>query len=97
MISGSSSSEEEFQLPQPLPQRSRGHHRQYPDYVGRRVSVPAAFFSVNRNIHYEGVCHKWGRYKRTRGGNTYGYYIHYDEGDKYWMMESNVHKYLIPE
>ena len=80
IISASSSSEEEFQLPTPLPRRDRGNHRQYPDYVGRRLSVPASYFTVNQNIHYEGVCHKWGRYKNTRGEITYGYFIHFDEG-----------------
>ena len=98
----SSDSEEEFRLspgPSQRPPRSRRRVntsvRVHPDYVGRRIRVPASLFRINEDKHYLGTVNRWGRYKNTRGQNSYGYYIHYDEGDKYWMIESNVHKYLM--
>ena len=103
-----SSSEEEFIIPTNTRVRNTGVRsrstrvrttgvRQYPDYVGRRVSVPDTYFRVNDNKFYGGVCNRWGRYRNGRGEYSYGYYIHFDEGDKYWMIESDVHSYIIQE
>ena len=92
-----SSSEEEFCLPQQPPRQRRRSNsvRVHPDYVGRRVSVPSGYFNVDKNEHYLGTVNRWGRFKNIVKQNSYGYYIHYDEGDKYWMIESDVHKYII--
>ena len=82
--------------PQPPRRRRRvSNARTHPDYVGRRVRVPASYFKVRRKIFYLGTVNRWGRYKNVKGENSYGYYIHYDEGDKYWMVESDVHKYVM--
>ena len=56
--------------------------------------VPAIYFSIKKYIYYEGTVNRWGQYTNGNGQKTHGYYIHYDEGDKFWMLEFNVHKYL---
>ena len=96
-VDSSSSSEEEFRLSpkRPQPRRRRVGVRIHPDYVGRRVRVPASLFRIDKDIYYLGTVNRWGRYKNTNGQNSHGYYIHYDEGDRYWMIESNVHKYVM--
>ena len=99
----SSSSEEEFCLPtSPVRVHAvrvgvRAGVRQYPDYVGRRVSVPASYFNLENNQFYGGRVGKWGRYKSFRGEYSHGYYIHYDDGVKYYMLESDVHSYIVQE
>ena len=46
-----------------------------------------------------GSVYKWGKYRRVGRGRyyNYGYYIHFDEGDKYWLLEADVHCYIIQE
>ena len=70
--------------------------RAHQDYVGRRVSVPGSYFQMNGITVFEGRVGRWGRYKSTcsTGGYSCGHYIHYDEGDEWWMLESDVHKYV---
>ena len=63
-----------------------------------RVSVPASYYKVQQSgLFYGGVCHKWGRYRNFQGEYDHGYYIHFDEGDKYWMIESDVHSFVVQE
>ena len=68
--------------------------RVHPDYKGRGVSVPGSYFNLDDGVMCGGKAGRWGRYRSTRGTYNYGYYIHFDEGDKYWMIENDVHKYL---
>ena len=63
--------------------------------AGRQSQAPASLFRIDEDIYYLGTVNRWGRYKNTNGQNSHGYYIHYDEGDRYWMIESNVHKYVM--
>ena len=93
----SSSSENEFVLSDsestPYPD-----NRQFPDYLNRKVNVPSSYFvGLNTNEMYRGTCVKWGQYTSTVGDLLYGYYIEYDVGDEYWMLEKDVHTYLISE
>ena len=97
----SSSSEEEFRLPS-SPVRVRAVRvgvrvavRQYADYVGGRVRVPASYFNLENDQFYGGRVGEWGRYRSFGGGYSYGYYIHYDDGIKYYMLESDVHSYIV--
>ena len=46
---------------------------------------------------YKGTCVKWGQYRSTAGDRLMGYYIEYDAGDAYWMLEKDVHSYLLSE
>ena len=68
------------------PQRRRRRNndtvRLHTDYVDKRVRVPAAY-SVLDQDNYLDTVNKWGRYRNVNGHNSYGYFIHYDEGDKY--------------
>ena len=84
------SSEEEFTLP---PTRDLSV-RQYPDYLRRRVNVPCSYFNQSGDDIHGGVCRQWGRYRNSQGTFSYGYYIYFDAGDRYWLLESDVHKYL---
>ena len=89
--SRSDSSEEEFVLP-----TGRGGGRRYESYLNRVVNVPSSYFDEEGSIgtSYRGTCKRWGRYKNKMGEQSLGYYIHYDDGDKYWMLESDVHLYV---
>ena len=99
----SSSSEEEFRLPSsPVRVRAvrvgvRNGVRQHADYVGGRVRVPGSYFNLENNQFYGGRVGEWGRYRSFGGGYSYGYYIHYDDGIKYYMLESDVHSYIVQE
>lgn len=46
---------------------------------------------------YTDTCSKWGKYKSTSGDQLLGYYVVYDAGDAYWMLEKDVHSYVLPE
>ena len=92
----SSSSDDGGVTPNPPRRSVRVGVRVHPDYVGRRVSVAGNYFQLGENITFGGRVGRWGRYKSSTGDDSYGYYIHYDEGDKWWMLESDVHKYLLP-
>ena len=96
--SSSSSSEEEFVLSESESDEEvvgGGGGRRYPDYLQMTVNVPAAYFSVRRDIWYRGVCKRWGQYTNTQKKRAYGYYVHFEEGDRYWMLEEDVHTYLV--
>ena len=83
--------------PNPARRGGRVGVRVHPNYAGRRVSVPGEYFRNDKVDFFAGRVGRWGRYKSTcsTGGYSYGYYIHYDEGDKWWMLESDVHKYVV--
>ena len=72
-------------------------NRKFPDCVNRRVEVPAAYFNQSGDDMYKGKCVKWGKYRSTSGGYLLGYYIRYDAGDAFWMLEKDVQTYLLDE
>ena len=76
-----------------MPQRNGV--RRYPDYVGRRVRVPSAYFNVRVNEMYRGKCTRWGRYSSISGAYMYGYWVHFEAGDGYWISEEDVHAYIV--
>ena len=67
---------------------------QITDYLRRRVNVPCSYFNQSGDDIHGGVCRQWGRYRNSQGTYSYGYYIYFDAGDRYWLLESDVHKYL---
>ena len=73
--------------------RSNGG-RVYEDYIKRIVIVPSSYFGEEIVADYRGVCKQWGKYSNYMGDRVYGYYVHYDDGDRYWMLEKDVHKYV---
>ena len=77
--------------------RKRKSNRQYPDMTGRRVLVDAEYFSRPHDDPYAGLVHKWTSYRNNKLEKLWGYDIHYDVGDEYYMLEVDVHKYLVPE
>lgn len=103
--SGSSSSENEVQFSgseNDLSESGSGNEkdntiRRYSDYVGRTVTVPSVYFGNDSDTSYKGVCRRWGRYTDNRGKEVYGYLIYYDDGDKFWMLEEDAHRYVDVE
>ena len=84
------SSEEEFTNPcTPILSHVSGV-RTNPDFVGRRVRVSETYFKMNEDSFFGIRVYKWCRYRNYEGKHTYGYEIHYDEGDKYYIIESNI-------
>ena len=69
--------------------------RQYPDYLQRIVNVPSTYFGIVGKGTYRGICKQWGRYINTQGERVCGYYVHFDAGDKWWMLEKDVHTYSV--
>ena len=61
--------------------------------------VPANYFNMDSDDTYKGTCVKWGTYKSTSGEQLMGYYVQYDagDGDAYWMLEKDVHGYILSE
>ena len=95
--SGSDSSEEEFTIEEIGGVSGNGIGVRYPSYLNRRVSVPGSYFQDDSGGPYTGVCKRWGRYENNIGERVYGYLIHYNDGDKFWMLEKNVHLYVVEE
>ena len=57
------------------------------------MAVPSEYFNLPGDI-YVGTVHKWCRYKNAAGSKLWGYDIHYHAGDKYYMIEEDVNKYV---
>lgn len=77
-------------------ERRRPGTRQLPDMTGRRVVVPSEYFHVEGD-EYAGVVHEWGKFTSTDNKRRWGYHIHYALGDKWWMIEHEVARYLVRE
>ena len=70
--------------------------RVHPDYTDRRVSVSGNYFQTGGNIIFGGRVGRWCRCKGVQTGEYFHeHYIHCDEGHKWWMLESDVHKCLL--
>ena len=44
------------------------------------------YFKMNEDSFFGIRVYKWCRYRNYEGKHTYGYEIHYDEGDKYYII-----------
>ena len=93
----SPTSEDEFVLSDEQPVQTFPDNRKFPDYLNRRVDVPSSYFNQMTDTMYRGTCSKWGKYKSTSGDQLLGYYVVYDVGDSYWMLEKDVHSYVLSE
>ena len=58
--------------------------------------VPGLVFALPLEGPFGGVVHKWGSFRNASLQKSWGYDIHYDAGDEYWMLESDVALYLLP-
>ena len=72
-------------------------------FQGVRVrSIPASLTNtpettIIQNIGFlNGSCLSLGSFRNASLQKSWGYDIHYDAGDEYWMLESDVALYLLP-
>ena len=77
--------------------RRKKSQRQHPDMTGRRVLVDGSYFGNPHDHPYPGIVHKWTSYYNAQMQKLWGYDVHYDAGDEYYMLEVDVVRYLIPE
>ena len=59
--------------------------------------VDASYFNNPHDDPYPGLVHKWTKYTNNNLEKVWGYDIHYDAGDSYYMLEIDVHRYLVSE
>ena len=64
--------------------------------TGRRVLVDGAYFGNPHDNPYPGLVYKWTSYHNEQNKKLWGYDIHYDEGDEYYMLEKDVLRFLVP-
>lgn len=77
--------------------RRRKSQRQHPDMTGRRVLVDGAYFGNPHDNPYPGVVHKWASYYNSQLQKLWGYDVHYDAGDEWYMLEADVLRFLVRE
>ena len=73
--------------------RSKKGQRVYPDFTGRQVAVPSEYFNLPGEIYF-GTVVRWCKYTSGGGEQLWGYDIHYNAGDKWYMIEEDVSKYV---
>ena len=64
--------------------------------TGRRVLVDGAYFGTPHDNPYPGLVYKWTSYRNEQNKKLWGYDIHYDDGDEYYMLEKDVMRFLVP-
>ena len=79
------------------PKRQKKSQRQHPDLIGRRVLVDGGYFGNPHDHPYPGIVHKWTSYYNAQMQKLWGYDVHYDAGDEYYMLEVDVVRFLVPE
>lgn len=85
-----------YEAPRTKKRQQRGRRR-HPDLTGRRVLVEGAYFGNPHDDPYPGLVYKWTSYRNVNLEKLWGYDIHYDDGDAYYMLEDDVVHYLLPE
>ena len=77
--------------------KSKSGIRQHTDMTGRRVLVDAAYFGIPHDDPYPGLVHQWTSYRNEQNKKLWGYDVHYDDGDEYYMLEKDVLRFLVPK
>ena len=80
-----------------LNRRRKKVTRVYADLSGKRVAVPFSYFGVSGDGVWLGLVGSWRKYFGTDLNEYMGYEILYDLGDRYNMIEEDVHSYLVDE
>ena len=75
--------------------RGLGGQRVYPDFTGRQVAVPSEYFNLTGEIYF-GTVARWCKYTSAGGKQLWGYDIHYNAGDEWYMIEEDVNRYVRP-
>ena len=44
---------------------------------------------------FGGVVHEWGSYRNSTFDKMWGYHIWFDAGDKYWLIETDVNRFVV--
>ena len=57
--------------------------------------MDGAYFGNPHDNPYPGLVHKWTSYHNEQNEKLWGYDIHYDEGDEYYMLEKDVLRFLV--